>query len=282
MRFTTSAILAILSALGSAVTPPSIDGYSIVWKEEFWGGAGDSVSSSNWDAVLGINTNNDIQTYTDSNSNVQISGGGTLQLVPQKSDAGIWTSARLESTGSWTPAAGKTTRAQGNIRFGSNSQSTKQGMWPAFWMLGDSIRSGTGWPMCGELDLMETVNGLPTAYGTAHCGTYPGGVCNEPTGKGNAVALNDYDWHTWSMEWDRTSNNWSSETITWYLDGNQFHQITGSGVGDEAIWGTLAHSPMYFILNIAIGGDWPGNPNDATVGGYGAMMEVAYVAVYQK
>jgi hypothetical protein len=121
-----------------------------------------------------VHTNNEIQVYSTSNYNIQASGGDTLQFVPRKSSTGTWTSGRIESIASFTPSAGKIMKMESQIRFGTNAQANKQGIWPAFWMMGDSIRHGTGWPQCGELDVMETLNGVLTGYGTAHCGTAPG------------------------------------------------------------------------------------------------------------
>ncbi|KLU86925.1 hypothetical protein MAPG_05932 [Magnaporthiopsis poae ATCC 64411] len=180
-----------------------------------------------------------------------------------------------------TPGAGKLTRVEAQLRFGPNDVSQKQGLWPAFWMLGDSMRHGTPWPECGELDIMETVNGILSGYGTTHCDVYPGGICNEGLGIGATVPLPNQDWHTWRLEVDRRNKgSWRDETITWYMDGRQFHQISGARINSERVWTSLARSPLYIIFNVAVGGDWPGYPNGNTQDGYGAMMEVGYVAHY--
>lgn len=78
---------------------------------------------------------------------------------------------------------------------------------------------------------------------------------SEGTGLGNSIAIPDQGWHTWRIEWDRRSNNWATETITWYMDGQQFQQLTGSQLTQD-IWNALAHSSLYFILNVAVGGTW--------------------------
>ncbi|WYZ39889.1 hypothetical protein EsH8_IV_000230 [Colletotrichum jinshuiense] len=260
---------------------PNYSPYTRIWQDNFAGAAGTGVNEGNWNIITNLRVNNEIQDYTTSRSNLQISGGGTVQIVPQKDASGHWTSARLESKYTFTPAAGRLTVAEGQIRFGDNAVANKKGIWPAFWILGNSIRNGVDWPRCGELDILETVNGQLTGYGTAHCDVLPGGACNEPNGIGAATGIPDQGWHTWRMQWDRQSNNWQTETITWILDGRQFHQISGARIGSEGIWNTLAHSPLFFILNVAVGGNWPGNPDSSTIGGWGSMMEVAYVAVYQ-
>lgn len=273
-----------LASLASAWSPPSYSGYTLLWTDTFSGAGGTSPNTGNWNIITGnLGVNGELETYTSSTANVQLSGGSTIQLVPwaDSSVSGGWTSGRVESKYTFTPAAGVVTLAEAEIRFGTNAIANKQGIWPAFWLLGDSLRHGTGWPACGELDILETVDGLLTGYGTAHCNVYPGGICNEPNGLGGNIAIPDQSWHTWRMTWDRTPSSWQSETITWYMDGVQFWQISGARIGDQNVWASLCHDPLYFILNVAVGGGWPGNPNSATLGGYGSMMEVAYVAVYQ-
>ncbi|KUI64246.1 Beta-glucanase [Cytospora mali] len=271
-----------LATFAAAWDAPSYSGYTLEWSSAFLYAAGQAPSSSNWNIITGyLGVNSELEEYTSSSANVQCSGGGTLQLVPWKDSSATygWTSGRIESVYTFTPTAGAVTRAEAEIRFGTNDISTKQGLWPAFWILGESLREGGSWPACGELDVLETVDGILTGYGTAHCGTYPGGVCNEGTGIGGSIAIPDQSWHTWRIEWDRTSNNWETETIKWYMDGTVFQTITGSQL-TEATWNSLCHSALYFILNVAVGGSWPGDPNSATLDGYGAMMEVAYVAHY--
>ncbi|ROV89251.1 hypothetical protein VPNG_10256 [Cytospora leucostoma] len=271
-----------IAPLAAAWAAPSYSGYTLQWSATFPYAAGQPPGSDSWNTITGYpGVNNEWEKYTSSSANVQCSGGGTLQLVPWKDSSTTygWTSGRIESTYTFTPTAGVVTRAEAYIRFGTNDISTKQGIWPAFWILGQSFRQGGSWPACGELDIMETINGVLRGYGTAHCGTYPGGVCNEGTGIQGSIAIPDQSWHTWRIEWDRRSNNWKTETITWYMDGTVFQTITGSQLTED-IWTALSHSALYFILDVAVGGAWPGYPNSATLDGYGAMMEVAYVAHY--
>ncbi|KAH8650108.1 putative endo-1,3(4)-beta-glucanase [Xylariales sp. PMI_506] len=278
-----SAVLALTPGLISATTPPSYSGYNLIWYSPFTGNAGTSPDAANWNIITGyLGVNNELEVYTSSSANVQNSGGQTLQLVPWRDSSKTygWSSGRVESKYTLTPKAGGTTIAEAQIRFGTNPTSQKQGIWPAFWMLGESIREGTSWPACGELDILETINGYLTGYGTAHCQVYPGGVCNEPTGLQGSIAIPDNSWHTWRIVWNRTPSSWTSETITWYMDGKAFQQISGAQIADQATWNALAHDPVFFILNVAVGGSWPGSPNSATVDGYGSMMEVAYVAHY--
>ncbi|KAK3379085.1 glycoside hydrolase family 16 protein [Lasiosphaeria ovina] len=281
MRFTASAsLLSFLPVLVSAWGAPSYGGYNLVWSDSFAGSGGNLPNQNNWNIIDGyLNVNGELETYRATSKQVQTSGGNTLQIVPWR-DGSSWTSGRIESKYTFSPQAGKRTMAEALIRFGGNDISTKQGIWPAFWLLGDSLRHGTGWPACGELDIMESVNGRLTGYGTMHCDTYPGGICNEPNGRGGNIGIPSQDWQTWRIVWDRTPSAWQSQTITWFLNGQQYWQIRGSDINNQNVWNTVANNPMYFILNVAVGGSWPGYPNGATLDGYGAMMEVAYVAHY--
>lgn len=272
--------LASLFSLASAGSPPNYPGFRTLWSETFSGSAGQLPNTNNWNLITGVKTNNEIQDYTTSSRNMQLSGGGTLQIVPWNS-GGRWTSGRIESKVTFVPPKDRVTMFEGVIRFGDHPTDRKQGIWPAFWMLGDSIHYGTPWPNCGELDIIETINGVPTGYGTVHCGSFPGGPCNEPVGRAATAAITPSGWHRYTIKIDRRAGNWRDEVIQWERDGQAYHTLRGSDINDEGVWGTLAHSPMFLILNVAVGGDWPGMPNGATADGYGSMMEVEYVAVYQ-
>lgn len=291
----------VLAGVVRATTPPTYSGYTLTWDAPFTGDAGGSPSTSNWNIITGyLGVNDELEEYTSSNLNVQLSGGETLQIVPWTDSTTLygWTSGRLESVDSWTPASGVITRVEAEIDFGTDAQSTKQGYWPAFWMLPESFRTGAEtWPTCGELDILETINGVLTGYGTVHCGD----ECNDDDadeGLQTSITIPNDGSHVWRLEWDRTSGNWETETIEWSMDGDVFHTITGSSFSEDT-WTNLAHQPYYVILNMAVGGSWvshilgisipsnlandisqPGDPNSATVDGYGAMMEVSYVAVY--
>ena len=255
MRLTSAALLPLVTGLANAAACPDIGGMRLVWQENFSGPAGSGVNRNVWNIATVANTNNEVQTYTESSSNLQISGGGSVQFVPRKSASGQWSSSRIETKASFMPQPGKQMLIQASIRMGANAN--QQGIWPAFWLLGDAIRHGTQWPLCGELDIMEQVNGAMTAYGTAHCQQDKGGVCNEPSGKAGTTAIPDHSWHVWALRWDRTSNNWRTESITWVRDGAIYHVLTGNDIGNEAIWATLAHAPYYILMNVAVGGFWP-------------------------
>lgn len=156
-----------------------------------------------------------------------------------------------------TPADGRVTRVESSLRIGSNAATAKQGHWPAFWLLGNSYRTNNVlWPACGEVDIFENINGKPTVWGVVHCDQPRGGVCNEPEGLVNTTALPDSQYHTYRVDIDRRSSDWRRQSITWFQDGKQFNQVTGTRINNQAVWATLAQSPLYIILNVAIGGDW--------------------------
>ena len=266
--------------LALAVKAPSVEGMKVIWSDDFNGCSGCDPNMDEWELRMHIDHNNELQEYTQSVKNTQLSGGDTLQLVPWRDDNGEWTSARIETLDAWEPKEGKKLRWQASFRMGDDAN--KQGIWPAFWMLGDGVRHGTDWPLCGELDIYEQVNGIMEAHGTVHCGeSDEGGPCNEPSGLGTSTAIPDNDWHDWSLQIDRTTGDWTTESISWMRDGETFHTVTGGQIGDEGVWATLAHSPYMMIFNIAVGGDWPGQPSAATEDGFGNMFEIRYAAVYE-
>ncbi|KAM3463483.1 hypothetical protein MY5147_009666 [Beauveria neobassiana] len=269
-----------LAAVTSAWDAPNYGGFYRIWQDNFGGNAGQLPNEGNWNIISGnLGVNNELQVYQRDSRNIQVSGGNTLQVVPFRNGNG-WTSGRIESKYTFTPKGGQVTRVEAAIRFGGNSINNKQGIWPAWWMLGDSIRHGVQWPGCGELDILETVNGQLVGHGTMHCDTFPGGICNEGNGIGASVGFPNQDWHTWRLEIDLRNGNWVDQSIVWYLDGREFHRITGSRINNYNVWRSVAQSPLYFILNVAVGGNWPGYPNGNTQDGYGSMMEVGYTAHY--
>ena len=100
---------------------------------------------------------------------------------------------------------------------------------------------------------MERINGEAKGHGTPHCG--PGDVpCGMMT---KSVDLPDVaGWHFWIVEVDRRSGDWREQAVNWYLDGREYNRMTGASVGDEGIWKAIAQSPMYFVVNVAVGGNW--------------------------
>lgn len=120
---------------------------------------------------------------TDSTDNVRLDGEGALEIVPTRRD-GRWYSGRIESRRSdFAPPPGGVLRIEASIALPDVSGAAAGGYWPAFWTMGAGLRDGyTGWPATGEIDVMESVNGRESVFGTLHCGTLDGGPCKEPVG----------------------------------------------------------------------------------------------------
>jgi beta-glucanase (GH16 family) len=279
----TIAALSLLSA-ASAIDAPIYPGFTRKWQANWKGAANTLPPASEWNIIQSsVNDNNELQTYTNSNANLRYNGSEALQIIPRKDASAVrgWTSARIETKFTITPEAGKVTRIESALRIGGAPAKNKQGLWPAFWMMGDSFRSkGTPWPECGELDIFENINGQNSVHGVAHCDTYPYGACLEPVGLAAETPLLDNKMHVWRIEINRTASSWEDQTITWFSDGKQYHKIEGGELFDSGVWASLAQSPLYLILNVAMGGDWPGPPNADTGDSYGSMMENNYVAWY--
>jgi len=247
-------------------SPMSYEGYSLVWNDEF---NGTSVDSSNWTHEIGDGCNNnlcgwgnnELEYYRSENTSV---ADGLLTITTKKESFGgrSYTSSRLKTQG-------KKFFTYGRIDIRAKLPKG-QGIWPALWMLGESI-STVSWPASGEIDIMEmiggTINREKTTHGTIHFANASGQ--REYTG-GSTTVVNGLladAFHVYSIDWDETSINWS-------LDGVQFHseQITSS---DR----TEFHQDFFFLMNVAVGGDWPGAPNAETQ--FPQQMQVDYVRVFQ-
>jgi beta-glucanase (GH16 family) len=128
---------------------------------------------------------------------------------------------------------------------------------------------------------MENINGGNTVYGTLHCGVDPGGPCHETTGLQGSTSCQPVScqdgFHTYRVEIDRST---SPEEIRWYLDGVQYWQVSSNGTNmDAKTWTNAVDHEFFIVLNVAMGGQWPGNPTASTFSG--APMVVDYVRVYQ-
>ncbi len=270
---------AAAAAAASAVPgPPS--GWSTVFSDDFSGSAGSGPSSA-WQYDTGPGSSfgtGEIETMTNSPSNVHLDGSGNLDITALN-QGGSWTSGRIQTTSANVGApAGGELEVTASIEQPGPANGT--GYWPAFWMLGPGQ-----WPENGEIDIMEDVNGLSEVSGTVHCGTDPGGPCNEPNGIGSGLRACggcQSGYHTYTMILNRT--NTSDESVTFYLDGSQYFTVTESQVG-TATWQAAFDHNMSIIFDLAMGGGYPDGvcgctaPTGATTSG--GTMSVAYVAAYQ-
>ncbi|KAI9368726.1 concanavalin A-like lectin/glucanase domain-containing protein [Aspergillus egyptiacus] len=280
---------------------PLLTGYSLTWNDEFAYPANTpkQPSSSNWLYDLGTSYpggppnwgQNELQSYTQSIDNIKITPEGILRIIPLKTATGGWTSARIETARSdFFARRGGKLFVEARIKTGCAFPEKQQGIWNAFWAMGASFRGDYwNWPMASEWDLLEVINGQNTVHQVLHCGVAPGGPCNEFVGLGNGgVPWTKCEWHYVGFEVDRTQIRedgvelWRQNTLTWYVDGVQTHRVTGGDVNDYEVWRRVAYEGHFLLLNVAVGGDWPGYPNANTVDGPGVRLEVDYVRVWNR
>ncbi|NUR60065.1 MAG: carbohydrate-binding protein, partial [Catenulispora sp.] len=280
----------------SASAPPPPAGWTTVFQDDFTGAAGSAPSATNWQYDLGTSYpggaanwgTGEVETDTNSTSNVYLDGAGNLAIKPIRDGGGNWTSGRIETKRTdFQPPAGGVLRMEARIQMPNVTGDAAAGYWPAFWSMGAPARpaSATNWPSIGEIDVMENVQGQNLEYGTFHCGVDPGGPCNETTGLGNHTACVtggtcQAAFHTYAVEWDTST---SPQQLRWYLDGVQFHQVTSHQV-DATTWANATNHGYFLILDVAMGGGFPGafggGPTAATASG--VPMLVDYVSILSK
>lgn len=243
----------------------------LVFSDEFNGAAGTAPDSSRWRHDIGGSGwgNNELQYYTNRTDNVSHNGAGQLAITARRNNpAGYscWYGTCQYTSGKLTTAA---TFTQGYGRFEARIKVPRgQGMWPAFWMLGNDIGS-VGWPTSGEIDVMENVgHELSTVHGTLHGPGYSGGSgltgsYTLPGGQAFADAF-----HTFTVDWEPGA-------VTWYVDGVQFSRKTPADTRGNR-W--VFDHPFFLILNLAVGGNWPGPPNSSTV--FPQQLLIDWVRVY--
>ncbi|MGW7238001.1 ricin-type beta-trefoil lectin domain protein [Streptomyces sp. NPDC054804] len=242
---------------------------AVTFSDTFDGPAGSAVNSSKWTLETGDNVNNhEREYYTSGTNNAALDGQGHLVITAKKENPAnyqCWygtcqyTSARMNTSGKFSAQYGHV-EARMKIPRG-------QGMWPAFWMLGNDIGQ-VGWPNSGEIDVMENVGFEPsTIHGTIHGPGYSGSA---GIGAGytlpNGQAFAD-GFHTFAVDW-------APNSITWSVDGIAYQTRTPADVGGNT-W--AFNKPFFLILNLAVGGYWPGDPNSSTA--FPAQLVVDSVSV---
>jgi hypothetical protein len=292
---TAAAALMTLTVTAHAATtaqaiaaPPA--GFTLTWSDDFTGAAGTGLNTGTWKYDTGPGSSfgtGEIETMTNSTANVFQDGNGHLVLKALHSGSDPrsgWTSGRVETQAATFGApAGGVVRMESVIQQPNVNTSNGAGYWPAFWMLGSTLRTGTTWPKSGEVDILEDINGRSSVFGTLHCGVNPGGPCNESTGIGSgerACSGCQTGYHDYAVEIDRST---SPEQIRWYLDGNNYFTVKATQV-DATTWANAVDHPFFIIYDLAMGGGFPdafgGGPNASTVSG--GQMNIDWVAVYNK
>lgn len=245
------------------VSPITYDGYQLIWHDEF---DNQSISSENWVFETGTGCphlcgwgNNELQYYRQQNAWTD-EGILVIEARQESFSGSNYTSARMKTQG-------KQSFKYGRIDIRALLPQGK-GIWPALWMLGDNITS-VGWPACGEIDIMEMIGGNGRenqVHGTLHWDN--DGHVSEGRGYTLPTGTFSDEYHVFSIIWDETS-------IRWFVNNSQFHEIS---ITSEHM--TEFHQNFFLIFNVAVGGYWPGNPDQTTT--FPQQMKVDYVRVFQK
>jgi beta-glucanase (GH16 family) len=285
MRLDRARILALL-AVGSAMfcaagcggayralpQPQRGTGYTLVWSDEFNTADGSQPDTTKWTYDIGGKGwgNNELESYTNRAQNVQIQNGNLVITAQRENYTGSdgtprnYTSARLKTQNLFAQAYG---RFEARIKIPKG-----QGIWPAFWMLGNDVGS-VRWPQCGEIDIMENIGKEPgMVHGSLH-GPGTVGSTSDMTSSFSLPAGQHFsdDFHLYAVEWE-------AGTVRFYVDANLYATFSSSQWPAEGEW--VFDHPFFIIINVAVGGKWPGAP-DAT-SAFPQTMLVDYVRVYKK
>jgi beta-glucanase (GH16 family) len=243
-------------------TPLSYPGYTLIWNDEF---SGTSLDLNTWNQETGNGSggwgNNELEYYTNSPKNIFVSNGNLI------------IEARKESISGFNYSSGRmTTQNKKSFTFGRIDIRAKlpggKGIWPALWMLGNDINTA-GWPACGESDIMELLGQEPNkAYGTLHFGSSTG---HGQKGTNYSLSSGNFSdqFHVFSMEWKQNE-------VKLYIDNNLYLTVNDT---DVVPYNYPFNSPFFFIFNVAVGGNWPGNPDATTP--FPQRMIVDYIRVFQ-
>ncbi|MEM9773538.1 MAG: SdrD B-like domain-containing protein [Chloroflexota bacterium] len=255
---------------------PGVANWELVWADEFDDAAGSQPNPTNWGFEIGDTTpdgkngwgNEELQYYTDSADNAAMDGNGNLVITLSEADGSqecYYGPCEFESARLLTQ--NRAEFAYGRIESRLKVPDGGSGLWPAFWSLGTDITYNP-WPGAGEIDIMEYVSRLPNeAFGTIHGPGYAGGASFGGILDFGEPVYNDY--HTFTVEWE-------PEKITWYINGQQYHQATPADVAPNE-W--VFEKPFFLLLNFAIGGNFGGAIDPTNT--YPQEYLVDYVRVYQ-
>lgn len=238
--------------------------YELVWNDEFNSDSGTLVDPTKWANDLGNGQNgwgnNELQSYTNKAKNISHDGKGNLVINAIKDAGGNYTSARIKTEGIFTPMFG---RIEARIK-----TPTGAGIWPAFWMLGSNINE-VSWPQCGEIDILEQ-NGKYSniTHSSLHGPGYSGG---QPITAAYGIknARFDTDFYLYAVEW-------GEDYVDFFVNDYLFKRITPADAPGEWVY----NQPFFLILNVAVGGNFVGPPNENTP--FPGSMHIDYVRVYKE
>jgi len=254
--------ISLLLIMKSAVAAPPY--WTLVWSDEFDGPVNTAPDSNKWAFDLGAGHwgNEELETYTSGRENSYLDGAGNLVIVAREAAPGQYTSARLKTQPKFAVKYG---RIEARMKLPAG-----QGIWPAFWMLGVDAAT-VGWPQCGEIDIMENIGREPSiVHSTIHGPGY--------SGAGNiSQSYTSPDGQPFAADYHVFTTEWSQNSIQFFVDGHLYHTVTPAALPKGAAW-VLQH-PFYLLLNVAVGGSWPGHPDATTV--FPERLLVDYVRVYQ-
>lgn len=263
--------LVIVSSFARDADPAPVAG-ELVWSDEFDGAAGQGPDPSRWKNDVGGTGwgNEELQYYTEGSANAALDGDGNLVIEARSDDAAglechygtcSYSSARLQTSGRFGQMHG---RVEARMKVPAGT-----GLWPAFWMLGDDIVVHP-WPASGEIDIMEHVGHEPTRVkGSAHGPGYSGTQSYDfDLDLGRGRSLSD-GFHTFAVDW-------TPERITWTVDDEPYGTLARQDLSADQQW--VFDKPYFLLLNLAVGGVWPGPPDADTE--FPARMVVDYVRVY--
>jgi beta-glucanase (GH16 family) len=268
-----AAALTLAACTQPAAVTPTPTAWVLTWSDEFDGPASALVDGAKWVADTGGQGwgNQELEYYTTRPENASLDGDGHLVITaraePPNSSSRCWygscryTSARLKTQGRFEQTEG---RFEARIRVPRGP-----GLWPAFWLLGNDI-SAAGWPRCGEIDVMENIGREPAiVHGTMHGPGYSGGNGIGASFTQSAAFADDY--HVFAVEW-------TPGQVRWLVDEKEYRRTTPADLPAGTTW--VFEHPFFLLLNVAVGGAWPGDPDTSTV--FPQQMLVDYVRVYRR
>jgi len=258
-------------ASGEPISTAVSSGWQLIWHDEFEGPRGRKPDKRKWTAELGGRGwgNQELEYYTDHNAYQDGKGRLVIEArLENPANTSCWygrcryTSARLITKGKFALTYG---RVEARIKIPSG-----KGIWPAFWMLGQDI-DVVGWPGCGEIDIMENIGREPaTVHGTIHGPNYSGaGGISESYSLEKGRFADHF--HLFAVEW-------APDQISFSVDGTAYFTVTRAAVEQRGKW--VYDHPFYLLLNVAVGGSWPGDPDSSST--YPQPLLVDYVRVYQR